>query len=192
MAIEFAFGVRSVDPAVRGLWYELYTKLNETEKHLFNNILPVLMLSAGLNHISVEMIPHLLARLALMDALRGGRPWTTDLAILHVLAVHGEEAADKFKAAHEAADKLIEESLPPGFKPDPAKALERFVGYVTNIQTETSQEFLSSLTKLRLNPFPRLTAAESLKEDRAYRAFAKDVASEAVPHPALSEEAVTA
>jgi hypothetical protein len=192
MSIDFAFGIRSTDPAIRGIWYELYTRLNETEKHFFNNHLPPMLMSVGINHVSAETIPHIVARLALMDALQGGRTWAAGLEVLHVLTEHGEEAAMKFQAAQAEADKLVEASLPEGFEPNASKALERLIGFVSNIGTETSQEFLSSLTKLRFHPFPELTATDAMREDKNYRAFAKDVASEAIPHPALSEEVATA
>lgn len=184
MAIDYGFGMTSPDN--RGAWVEMFTRLNESEKEYFHSVFPPLMMAAGIKHISETTIPHILARLAMLDAPREHGSYRKDLQILHVLAVHGMEAAKKVQAARKAAQKLVEDSLPDGFEPDAAKALERFIGYTTNVRTETSHEFLKSLGRMR-DHLPKLTSGDIMTEDRDFCGFARAVASCEIPHPALKE-----
>lgn len=193
MAIYYGFGSLNVKAESRGSWVGLYKALSESEKEYFNNTFPPLLMAAGVNHISQETIPHILARLDMFDA-RNERhnTYRGDFEVLHVLAEHGEGAAKAYQAAKKQAAALIEASLPAGFVPSAEAALKRYIGYTTNVQTETSQEFLTSLVKLRFNPFPKLTKAMAEKEDKAFRDFAKSVADGTTPHPALVAESATA
>jgi hypothetical protein len=189
MAIEYGMG--SISPDNRGAWVDCFKQLTEQEQQFFHNNLPPLLMAAGVKHISPETIHHILARLDLLDA---GRSSTNrhDLETLHVLSTNGVEAAEKFVLARKAAQDLITASLPLGFKPDAGKALERFIGTTSNIATETSTEFLSSLTRKWFNAFPKLTAAQTLREDKGFRAFTKDVGAGVTPHPVLHGEVATA
>ncbi|MFA6132580.1 MAG: hypothetical protein WC869_01035 [Phycisphaerae bacterium] len=187
MAIEYGMGNLSTDEKVRGSWVQLYQQLSDQEKEYFHSALPPLLMAAGITHISEATIPHILARLDLLDV---GRDTTNrgDLETLHILAVHGKEAAEKYARARVAAVEMLRANLPPGFEPDAAHLLRRFIGMTTNIATESSSEFLSSLTRKWFNPFPKLTKAESMKEDKDFRSFSKAIATGEAPHPVLKGE----
>lgn len=190
MAIEYGMG--SISPDNRGTWVDCFKQLTEPEQQFFHNSMPPLLMAAGVKHVSPDTIPHILARLELLDAGKTFCSNRWDLETLHVLAEHGVEAAEKFVLARKAAQDLIKASLPEGFEPDAAKTLERFIGMTTNIATETSSEFLTSLTRKWFNAFPKLTASEILREDKGFRAFAKDVSTGVTPHPVLQGEVATA
>jgi len=192
MAIEYGFGSLNPTPEVRGSWVQLYQSLNDSEKEYFHQVFPPLMMAAGISHISEDTIPHILARLDVMDACsRRPNTYRDDFEVLHVLAERGMEAAKKFQEAKKQARELVKASLD-GFEPDAAAALRRYIGFTTNVGTETSQQFLTSLVNLRFNAFPKLTKAEDLREDKAFRAYSKEIASGAQAHPALTPEVVTA
>lgn len=188
MSLNFGFGYHEND----GRWGELFQCMSDLDKQFFHNCLPFVLMGTRVSFVSEETIPHIIAREDLNEALHRGPPGRTTrahLALVQLAAEHGEEAAAKYRDALTAAAKLLQDALPDGFTPDPAKTLRRFIGFHANVTTEPTRQFLQELTERRFDPVPSVTQKEILKLQTQAGREHSAIGSGELRHPGLEEVA---
>lgn len=184
MSLNFGFGYHEKD----GRWSELFQGMTDLDKQFFHNCLPFVLMGVRVGFVSEDSIPHIVAREDLNEALHRGslaRTTRAHLALVQLAAEHGVEAAARYRDALEAAAKLLQDALPEGFTPDPAKTLKRFIGFHVNVATEPTVQFLTELTKRRFDPVPHITQKEILKLQAQASKEHKAIGSGEVKHPGL-------
>jgi hypothetical protein len=183
MSLRYHFG--SIDEAQEtGPWTKLYEALTKEEQVCLNHHLPFILMACGVNHVSEAMIPHIVARLRLLES-SNSRTFLEDLRVLHLLVAYGTEAVEKYVAVREQTHEMLRDALPKDFEPDPAIALKRFIGMSANVVTEPSTEFLRSLHYKVRDPFPKIASSEILRENKTFHAQVQAIRNGTEEHPAL-------
>ncbi len=188
MSLRFCFGAAQEDPDARR-WGKLFELLTKEEQTALVEQMPFILMACGVRHVSEATIPHIIARLKLLEA-GSARTFTEDLRVLHLLVAHGHEAVEKYIAVREKTYVMLREALPPDFEPEPAEALKRFIGLHVNVVTEPSGEFLRSLFHKVRDPFPQFTSAQVMRESKEFNAMVFDVRDGKTEHPALTPATV--